>query len=273
MSYLEQFKIKFQPTQLQIFFYFLLVYSLSAAFLSWNIEVIGYLAYLIIFNYLCFIVFRKITQKSKFYINSLITTLIIFLVYHYTSSFAGIIAASAGIFSVHLYKNFFYYKSQPIINPAVFAILFIELTSYLINLLIKIPVNSLGFTSWWGTEFGNYISLVLILIWTIYGTIKWRKIYLLSAFLICSFCLNLVYSWENLTNLIYIFTSSTLYFYAAVMLIEPKTSPVKKFNQSIYGLVAAISLFLLRENAIANPEIISIALANISNITMRELKL
>lgn len=274
MRYLDQFKINFKPTQLQIFLYFLIIYSVCAAIFSGNILVMAYLLYLVIFNYLTFLFFRLITKKNKIYTNSLITVLILFLVYHYNSSFIGILAISLGILAIHFYKNFLYIKNQPWLNPAVVGILSVEFINWLFINTFKITASQLSFTSWWGADFGQYASLVLIAIWAITGLYKWRKHKIFLIFLITTlFLYSIIYLPNNYQSLLYIFSSSTIYFFASIMLVEPKTTPIKDIHQIIYAVLAGIMFVGLSYYGINNSEIITLLIVNLFNQTIKTLKL
>lgn len=274
MRYLDQFKINFKPTQLQIFLYFLIIYSVSAAIFSGNILVMAYLLYLVIFNYLVFLFFRLITKKNKLYTNSLITVLILFLVYHYNSSFVGILAVSFAILAIHFYKNFLYIKNQPWINPAVVGLISLESINWILINVLKTNAKNLSFISWWGADFGQYSSLVLILIWAIAGLYKWRKHKIFLIFLITTlFLYSIIYLPNNYQSVLYIFSSSTIYFFASVMLVEPKTTPIKDTHQIVYALLAGTMYVGLSYFGINNSEIITLLIVNLFNLVIKTLKL
>jgi Na+-translocating ferredoxin:NAD+ oxidoreductase RnfD subunit len=64
------------------------------------------------------------------------------------------------------------------------------------------------------------------------------------AFLIFYFIFGFI---ENPDIASYNLTNSTIYFLAAVMLIDPKSSPVKKMDQIFYGIFAAGMIWFLSD--------------------------
>lgn len=274
MRYTEQFKINFKPTQLQIFLYFLIIYSVSAAIFSGNILVMAYLMYLVIFNYLTFLFFRLITKKNKLYTNSLITVLIIFLVYHYNTSLVGILAISLGVLTIHIYKNFLYIKNQPWLNPAAVGLISVEFINWVLINGFKFTSSNLSFISWWGADFGQYASLILIIIWAITGLYKWRKHKIFLIFLITTlFLYSIIYLPNNYQSILYIFSSSTIYFFASIMLIEPKTTPIKDIHQIVYAILAGTMYVGLSHYGVNNSEVITLLIVNIFNHIIKTLKL
>ncbi|MBI4235480.1 hypothetical protein HY604_04240 [Candidatus Peregrinibacteria bacterium] len=232
-------KLKISPTnQLAIF---LSIYAILAIFFNFKIEKLAHLGITVGFGMFLYVLFSRISTAKKIPQNALITTLIIFLVLHYPLSISNIteyvgplIATFMAIFS----KFFLEKNGSPIINPTVFGILISAIIMRIVT------GESAPFTSWWGTNFQGYLSLTLILIWLIFGLNRWRKLPIVITFLI--FYGTILYAFQqNLTTLKFIFTDTTIFFFAAIMLVDPKTSPIGKTQQIIFAIIAATSYNLL----------------------------
>lgn len=262
--------MKYKLNNLQEFLLWLSIFSASAIFCNPTKAVFLHLITTLGFGIALFYILTFITKKKKSLINTIATSLIIFLTLHYgleTQNIAyDLIVTAIAIF----YKFFFEYKGSPIINPTVFSLLIVAIASQLLHL-----ENEL-FVSWWGASFNGYISLILILPWLIYGTYKWKKIPTFLTFLITHGIIALI-MWHakifNLDTLKFIFTDSTLYFYIVVMLIEPKTSPFKIKDQIIYGLIAVIAYNLFNYLHLAYFELLAIAVANLYNFAVKIIQL
>jgi Na+-translocating ferredoxin:NAD+ oxidoreductase RnfD subunit len=136
------------------------------------------------------------------------------------------------------------WKGSPIFNPVVLGFFVLEILSDFI------PSLKLSFVSWWGASFSFGpvpVALILIAIWIIFSFKVWRKwaaalsylgFFAIFAFIALSF--NTTAGQSALDFLKFTFLNSTIYFFTFVMLAEPRTSPLMKHQQIIYGLIAAI---------------------------------
>lgn len=261
MNNISQQGVQFKPSQLHIFTYFLIIYSTCAAIFTWDILVIALLAFTWIFSYLIYLLLRPLSKNYKQFKNTIISALIFFLVYHYTNTFIGLVPYSIGLLAIQIYKNFGYIKGLSFINPALLGLFAAEICTLVMQYFFQFDLNSLPFISWWGAQFGTYASLVLILIWLAYGPIKWNKQWILIPFL--ALFLLAISLLSEPTSIIPSLLSSTTYFFATIMLIEPKTSPAVRKPQIIYGLIAGLIYFGLRHLGIEYYELIALATANL----------
>lgn len=253
-------KLKTSPLQLTVSF--LSIYSAIALSYNFSINTLLHLAATLGFGLILFGLFTLISKKKKSILNTIISTLIIFLVLHYGNEGGEIkdLLIPLTVTFIAIFSKFFLeYKGSPIINPVVLALL----TTYYI---------STPLISWWGTNFAGYISLTLIALWIALGIKKWRKSTILIAFLLAHITLLLIRQ-QSLSTIQFILTDATIYFMAGIMLIDPKTSPILKKEQIIYGIIAALSYNLLAHYQINNFNLLAIAAANLYFFSTKILKL
>ena len=179
------------------------------------------------------ILIRKYYLKHKFKIpySGIITGLIIGAVAPINASL--ILIAIAVIIAV-ISKFFIQYKSSNIFNPAS------------LGLIVALAIFGLG-DEWWAA--GNYniygiaISLAPLLIILAYQA---KRLTTAFSFVAVILGLNLI-----LGGLIHSISLSAIvavlfsvnYFFAFVMLIEPKTSPYNRYAQVVYGAGTALLYF------------------------------
>ncbi|MBI5754557.1 RnfABCDGE type electron transport complex subunit D [Candidatus Peregrinibacteria bacterium] len=199
-------------------------------------QVLIHLAATLGFGLILFYIFQALTKQTKNIWNTVISCLIIFLVLHYglkpTDAFAAMIAT----FVVLVSKFFLEWKGSPIFNPVVLGLFVLEL------LALIFPNFQNSFTSWWGASY----SLILIALWMAFYLKTYRKWALTLSYLIV-FALGVLIFYKappsggnSLDFLKFTFTDSTIYFFTFVMLAEPRTSPLLKKQQIIYGTMAGI---------------------------------
>lgn len=251
-------KLKINPiNQLAIF---LSLYAALAIAFDFKIAKLIHLGLTTGFGLFLYVLFSRISTQKKNLQNTFITTLIIFLILHYPTSetnyleyLGPLLATFTAIFS----KFFLEKNTAPIFNPAVFGILISA------ALMRTFTGENTLFTSWWGTNFQDYISLSLIALWIFTGPHRWRKLPALATFLLTYGTVLYAFQ-QNTTSLKFIFTDATIYFLAAIMLIDPKTSPIKPSQQIIFATIAALSYNLLKYFNIPFPyeQFLAIAIAN-----------
>lgn len=215
---------------------------------KFQIQILIHLAATLGSGLILFFIFKLISRQNKNIWNTIISCLIIFLVLHPGNweSTAGYVFATPALIATFITvssKFFLEYKGSPIINPAILGLL-------VLTILAKIfPGNINFFTSWWGASFKIQeipLSLIIIAAWIIFGLKTWRKFpvfftYLITyAVLILIFLIKAPAESSGLDFLKFTFTDSTIYFLTSIMLVEPRTSPVLKSQQIIYGIIAAI---------------------------------
>lgn len=253
--------------------YFLSILALAAIAVNlWNNSdpnPIPYLLHLVTtvgFAIPLFYLFQKLSGKKKELKNTIITTLIIFLILHYGISDLNYVTTLIATFVAVFSKFYLEPRSMPIVNPAVLGILVAAGISYLI------PSLGNPLVSWWGASFMGYFSLIIIALWVLFGFSKWRKWPLFITFIIAQAVFFAIRG-ESLNGLIGIFTDSTIYFLATIMLADPKTSPILKSQQVIFALIAAASYNFFLHFGLPYFDMLAIALANLGFALMRFLKM
>ena len=197
------------------------------------------------FGVIIFYVFKFLTKQNKNIWNTIISCLIIFLLLHYGSKPTDALSTMLVVAFVVFSKFFMEYKGSPIFNPVVLGLFALEILANFI------PSLNLTFVSWWGASysFGSIpITLILIAIWIIFSFKNWRKwavaLSYLGFFAVLAFSVLSLFhapsTQSALDWLKFAFTDSTIYFFTFIMLAEPRTSPLMKSQQVIYGLLAAI---------------------------------
>lgn len=194
----------------------------------------------------------------------LITTLIVFLVWHYGNSPADLAWIALAMFGAAAAKFFGYYHNVSLVNPATAGLLLATLGTWLFE---KSGGITFAFTSWWGVNAGGLPLLILIIVWTVFGSLKFRKQHLVWSFLVTS-CLALavLQKWNLLQ---FTFTDATIYFLASVMLAEPSSSPPLPKQQLICGITAGIVYIALNQLGVSMAEFIAILMVNAVNAYYR----
>lgn len=229
-------KLKLNPTRQAVII--LLLFVLGAIIKNFSAQIFIHLAATLGFGLILFYILQKITKQSKNISNTIISCLILFLVLHYglkpTDAFAAMIAT----FVVLISKFFLEWKGSPIFNPVVLGLFVLEI------LTLFIPSFQMSFTSWWGVSYSLWpgpitFTLILIAIWIVFCFRSWRKWAVAVTYLLGSLVLTSIT--EGFSAFLQsIFANSTIYFFTFVMLSEPRTSPMLRKHQIIYGLLAAI---------------------------------
>lgn len=249
-------------TKVNIFLYSLLIYTLVA--ISFNFSSISFmisnLVSLLILSgigyLLCYIFKFKAPKLNTFLISILIIFLILFPREYNLNMFIIHFLLVLGLFLV----KFVRIKGKPIMNPAVFAFIFAGV------IILFIPNISMVFMSWWGGLFGSYIGFFLLLSIVLYVALAFKKWPTLIAFFIVQVLI--LYFLQNIEVSI---VSITL-FLAGVMLIELKTSPLKMYEQVVYGTLGAFLVAYTPIIFLIDSHILAIAFANIIYFGYRELK-
>ncbi|MGL5831072.1 MAG: hypothetical protein ACRCZE_02880 [Candidatus Altimarinota bacterium] len=258
---MSQLLNRFKLSNHQVFVLFLFIYSLTAIFFhpaAW-----ASLLLILATGLIYFIFNQKVLHHKKNFWNTLISLLIIFLTWHYSSDLNGFLLTGLVVLTTLSLKYFLQYKGCSITNPAATGLLLVTLLNDFFQ------ISELSFVSWWGASFSGYVSLALIAIWLLLGVGKWTKFPIIITFLIPHFILS--YFLKGQEYFLYMIQDATIYFYLAIMLIDPKSSPIKKNEQIIYALVALISWHLLQYLNIPNYELWSIIIANFYHLFTRYL--
>lgn len=249
-------------TKVNIFLYLLVMYTIGAILfnLSDITILLSNLASLVILTIVGYCIFYVCKLKSPEFNTFLISILIIFLILfpdtYNLELFLVHLLLIIGLFLVKYIR----FKRKPIINPAVFAFIFVGI------LALFIPNISLVFMSWWGGGFGGYIGFFLLLPAVLYAGYAFKKWPTLIAFFITQSLILVMF--KNIEVSVF---SITL-FLAGIMLIELKTSPLKMYEQIVYGIGGALLVAYTPSLLDIDSHILAIAFANIIYFTYRELK-
>lgn len=252
-------KFKLDPTKLLVLLLGLL--SGIGTFLNFGSPILLHLVATLGFALVLYWAYSYFSSKHKSLWDTVITALIIFLVLHYGTG-ADLWYPLVTTFIAITWKFFFEYRGSPIVNPAAGAML---VSAALLPLISPLE---LPFISWWGTSFAAPLSLLLILPWTIYGSYKWRKLPLVLTFLVAHF-LVMVFRGSDFSEIEFTFLDSTIYFLASVMLLEPRTSPVKTQQQIYYALFAALFYNIFLQYGVIYFGLFAIVAANLANVLLR----
>ncbi len=207
---------------------------------------------------------QKLTGKKKDWKTLLISLSIVFLIWHYGVGWQDWPWAIVVMFGVMLAKFSLYYRGISLINPAVCGLF---LGTLAVAIGEQFWPETGAFVSWWGVNVGGMAMLIFILAWLIVGGIKFRKYYLLLSFLL-SYAV-LLFITGKVELLQFTFTDATIYFWAGVMLIEPKTSPSLPKQQLLSGVVAAMLLLLLNDWQISFAELWTLLAVGGMNVYFR----
>lgn len=194
------------------------------------------------------------SAQKKQYLNTLITGLILFLLLAPPQgTLEAAFIALAALISM-LLKFFAVRGGRPVVNPVAGGVLLALILAALF------APEAFFIPSWWGASFNTLLeigkipvnlSLFLVLGWIAFGLRPWRKYPTLFAFAFASlatFAILLFVERESvspLETLGYIYLDSTIWFFASIMLIEPKTSPIVKREQIAFGLFVGVIFALL----------------------------
>ena len=196
-------------------------------------------------------------SKHKNVWDTVITALILFLVLHYGAGVSDLVYPLTASFIAITLKFFVEYKSFPIVNPVAAGLLVSALV------LAFVPGLDHPFVSWWGTAFQGYLSLALLAVWIVGGLYQWRRWHIVVSFLVV-FALGLLLRGQGIESVQFALTNSMVYFYATIMLLEPKTSPFRPMEQVAYGAFCAVVMTVLSYYQAPYPELFALVAANLA---------
>ncbi len=190
-------------------------------------------------------------RKLSIPFSAIITGLIIGSIALQSSSFLLIaVAVIIGILS----KFFIKIKSVNVFNPAA------------IGLLVALTVFASG-DVWWAasnyTIYGLTFSLVPILIIAAYNA---RRLTTSFSFIVVFFLISIAighihqFSVNALDTLLF----STNYYFAFVMLAEPRTSPIKSVAQAAYGSSMAVVYAAFAFYGVPHPFLVALLVGNVA---------
>lgn len=257
--------MKFKLDPIKQFALFLVLMSGLAIAFNPTMQVLLHLACTLGFALILYWFYSLISSKHKLIWNTVITSLIIFLVLDYGSGWLAVVYPLTATFIAITLKFFFEWKGMPVVNPSVAGLLIMA------GIVAVIPALEPAFISWWGASFQGWVSLLIVLLWMFLGLRRWRKWPLVLSFLIThGILLGLRGAeWETLK---FIFTDATIYFMSAFMLVDPKSSPMLRKDQMVFGLFTALVYNSLLHGNAPYAELFSIAAANLVYMGLRPSK-
>lgn len=269
--------LKLNPTQ-QITLILALL-SIGGLIANPKLQVLWHLLATLGFGLILFWIFKAISKKPKNIYNTVISCLIIFLVLNYGFQTSDLIYALVTTFITISSKFFLNVKGLPVINPVVLGLL----TTYWGSKLLGLAP---AFISWWGASYKIPVSglswpipasLIIVAVWIIFGLRKWRKFWIFGSFLITYIAAILIFWNPNgetmkMDTIKFIFTDSTIYFLAGIMLIEPKTSPILRNQQIIFGILAGVFICGYFFFGLPQFDLVAIAAANLYFFCTKYLK-
>ncbi len=196
---------------------------------------------------------KKVHHKRQLEISytAIITGLIIGSVAPSNAPAVAIVLAS--IIAV-MSKLFIKVKGSNIFNPASFG------------LVIALALFGIGDSWWVAAPFAVYGVLITITPLLIICSWEARRLYVGASFAIASFAAQLLLGGTAALSVAALWTTavSVNYFLAFIMACEPKTSPVKKQMQVIYGVGLALLVTVLSLSRLPYPLQLAILAANLA---------
>lgn len=204
---------------------------------------------------------QKITVLNP--LNFLISTLIIHLLIHPTTTFIYPISALFVLTLSKMAKR----NGQPIFNPTVLALI----TTYYVSLLFhKVGlVQDTLLISWWGADMSQafldtlpaaqIIVSTFFLVGFIYCALQYRKHILMGMFFMmvmgCVYFANMYVTHTPVATLEFLLASlfNSFAFMTCVMISEPKTSPSFMKQQALVGIVGGLLFYLTTFTFTATP--------------------
>ncbi len=246
----------------------LIVSSAINAGIEQAIHLVIHLILLFAITSILYFVFLKISNQRKLFINTAISTLLVFLILdHSQSGASGIVV----LILLMVNKFFFRYKNKQIFNPVAFGIVITTMAGLLVGFTMPVVSFDGALTSFNIFGLNIPIAFIFIILSTMANSIKrLKKLPMIASFLITSLIFMVLFNFDNAKAIIIAtYSSPIIYFFIGALLIDPKTSPGKHKDQISFGIFAAISYVLLSKLNIFNPEIFTIFAANLYYVANR----
>lgn len=259
--------MKWYKNPMRVFVLGLALFSAGALIHNVRLPVMVLLVSVLVGGGAAYCVLKYIQPKGGHWFgNTIVSALIAFLLLNPALSLSveSIAWALMGGAAVVLAKLGPKYKRQLIFNPAALGLIVL---STLMTLVYGTDALLPTFVSWWGTDYGGYLALVILLPIVCYATYKFRKVCLVMSFLIFN-ALWLYFS-AGSQSLVYPYTTGMLFFLAGVMLLEPKTSPTKKGGQVLAALAALLAYRYGSVIGLNNVELWAIIAVNLVHLLSR----
>jgi len=258
--------MNFKLDPIKRFCLFLSIFTAGAVAYNWSTDVLMHLAATLGFGLVLYTFYTWISSKHKNVWDTVISCEIIFLLLHPANLLAALAFPVMAVFIAETLKFFVEWKSSPIVNPSAAGLLLTAGAAALMGW-------QLPFVSWWGASyfvlpFGVSLSLILVALWVVGGFYVWKKWPVLVSFLLAFGLFQFIRGLE-VASLQSIALDSTVYFIAAIMLPEPKTSPFLPWKQVAYGVIAAGLCVGLSYLQVPYAELFGIVGANLFNAGLK----
>ena len=231
-----------------IFAYLLSFYTLATLILNFSINNLVFLLTVLVLFVIGTYAIKKINKRLP-YVDSIISGLILFLILDPLTPWFEILIIMILFVLLKLLRS----KNMPIFNPIVVAII----AYYFLALLL--PWINTPFVSCWGTAYMNWVSIVFLLPALLYSLYQFKKYYYFIAIFLSFLIIEALFNGFNEFYLI----TGTLYFAIGIMFLEIKTSPTKRNDQIIIGVIAGLVLFIFNQMLIPYPILFTILSANL----------
>ncbi|MFT6923506.1 MAG: hypothetical protein ACJA1C_002521 [Crocinitomicaceae bacterium] len=214
---------------------------------------------LIVISTVLHFAFSYLFDKNKKYLHSLISTFLIILMLSHADPepVRGVLV----ILLLYVAKFLIKYKGQNIFNPVVFTIGVITLLALVIPPLGVPPMDFTGIDIRFPIMGKSIpLSIVPISLALIFNVARVKRHALALSFIITSLLLGFfigVYDGDYFSYLIIIG------FIGTAVIVEPKTSPIKKNIQIIYGAMMALLIVALGKLNVPNAIVIALLFGNI----------
>ena len=220
---------------------------------------------LIIISSILHMAFSKFFDQNKKYLHSLISTFLIILMLSHADPepVRGILV----IVLLYVSKFFVKYKGRNIFNPVIFSIGVTTIVTLFIPFMDAPPLDFTGIDIRFPI-FGMEIplSILPIILALIFNVKRIKKHALALSFISTSLLLGFfikAYMGNSISYVIIIL------FIGAAVIIEPKTSPTKRNQQLIFGIVIAVLIAGFTMLGIPNSIAIGLLLGNIGYFTFQ----
>jgi hypothetical protein len=259
--------MNFKLDPIKRFCLFLSIFTAGAVVYNWSTDVLMHLAATLGFGLVLYTFYTWISSKHKNVWDTVISCEIIFLLLHPSNLLAALAFPVMAVFVAETLKFCVEWKNSPVVNPSAAGLLLTAGAAALMGW--QLPFVSWWGASYWALPFGVSVSLILIALWVVGGFYVWKKWYLLASFLIAFVAFQALRGLP-LLSLEAILLDSTVYFIAAVMLPEPKTSPFLPWKQVAYGVLAAARVLGFSYLQVPYAELFGVVGANLFNAGLSE---
>ena len=217
----------------------------------------------LIIGFIWFLPFKYGVDRSKSFQNATISIFIIILIMQHTNLN---MVTGFSVFVFTYIAKFFINKSVSYVNPVVFALAMVSMLSFITPFYLLPAVDFNGVTHFI-TILSIYFPLAIVpLVLSILINGKRLKrsflseIYFATATLV-QLSIHQDISWEFILSQLFV---------AAILIIEPKTSPVGKKQQAILGVSVAVCVHFFVLKGVPNGEVFAILIGNIGYYLFRK---